>query len=420
MGAGVDGGQVTDGKNQRLMPFGVNLPAKSSLNYHTGGWRTERPIYLTSGAPCNAACPARELPREWMRPIQDGITDENVFQAWSSILEVNPLPAVVGRVCYHPCQTACYRDRLDGEVGIASLEQFVGDYALERGWALPTPRHELDRRILVIGSGPLGLSAGYQLRRRGFHIEIREAQRVLGGMMRYGIPPNRLDHEVLAAEIAALEGMGIEMHTKAGVRRIDEEVPKYDAVIFAGGGGKCVAVVPEKVLWNQPAHTERRKTRTVTAAIGRGMLTARAVIQHFSQLDGWQDTIAQLGEERTGEAPGSGAGVVPFADLEPWYYPAVRSVARPIVRNKDLIGVVPDRIMPKLTEQEALIEARRCLSCGSCLRCDTCYGVCPENAIEKVWSADTDYRIDLDFCKGCGLCVEECPAGAMRMVPEAR
>ena len=78
-----------------------------------------------------------------------------------------------------------------------------------------------------------------------------------------------------------------------------------------------------------------------------------------------------------------------------------------------------DEVVGGLDESTALFEARRCLSCGSCFACDNCYGVCPDNAVLKLEPAGAyAYAFDLDFCKGCGLCLQECPCGAIEMVPE--
>ena len=108
--------------------------------------------------------------------------------------------------------------------------------------------------------------------------------------------------------------------------------------------------------------------------------------------------------------------LVTFEQLNPWYYTDAAATVRPqldAARRRSTF----DEVIGGLDEANALFEARRCLSCGNCFACDNCYGVCPDNAVLKVDEGD-GYAFDLDFCKGCGICVEECPCGAIEMVPE--
>src|SRR5690242_4420097 len=116
-------------------------------------------------------------------------------------MEDNPFPAIMGRVCYHPCETACNRAQLDSAVGINSVERFLGDEAIRRGWALDPPAQPTGKRVLVIGSGPSGLSAAYHLARLGHAVTIAEAAERAGGMLRYGIPRYRLPRDVIDAEV---------------------------------------------------------------------------------------------------------------------------------------------------------------------------------------------------------------------------
>lgn len=214
---------------------GLSTGPATSLAYHTGTWRTERPVYVELAPPCSLACPAGEDIRGWLGPTQEG--EAGVEKAWRRIVAANPLPAVMGRICYHPCQSACNRGEVDEEVGINAVERFLGDTAIERGWGLPTPASATGRRVLVVGSGPAGLSAAYHLRQRGHGVVIREAAAEPGGMMRYGIPAYRLPRDVLAAEIRRIEATGVSI--ECGVRVADLEAAQadFDAVVLTVGAG---------------------------------------------------------------------------------------------------------------------------------------------------------------------------------------
>ncbi len=188
-------------------PFAITLDVGSSLANHTGSWRDERPVYVDRLPPCNDGCPAGENCQRWLYHAEGG----DYEQAWRQIMQDNPLPAVCGRVCYHPCETACNRGQLDEAVGIHSVERFLGDEAIKRGWTVPRPAQRSGKRVLVVGAGPSGLSAAYHLTLLGHDVTIHDAGPQPGGMMRYGIPKYRLPREVLDAEIGRLLDMGVQL-----------------------------------------------------------------------------------------------------------------------------------------------------------------------------------------------------------------
>ena len=212
-------------------PFAITLDVKSSLANHTGAWRTERPVYVDRWPPCNENCPAGENVQAWLYAAEDGSYET----AWRRLVADNPFPAIMGRVCYHPCETACNRAQLDRAVGINSVERFLGDEAIRHGWQLPEPAADTGKRVLVVGAGPSGLSAAYQLRRLGHAVEIRDAAAQPGGMMRYGIPTFRLPRDVLDIEIARLLTLGIELRLNTQVADLRAELAEFDAVFLAVG-----------------------------------------------------------------------------------------------------------------------------------------------------------------------------------------
>jgi 2-oxoacid:acceptor oxidoreductase delta subunit (pyruvate/2-ketoisovalerate family) len=214
-------------------PFAITLDPASSLADKTGSWRTERPEYIRQLAPCSHGCPAGEDVQQWLFHAEEG----DYEGAWRRIMEDNPLPAVMGRVCYHPCETACNRAQLDEAVGINSVERFLGDEAIKQGWSVDVAAPPSGKRVLVVGAGPSGLSAAYHLTLLGHSVTIRDAGPLAGGMMRFGIPKYRLPRDVLDAEIQRIVDMGVELELNSKVDNVLEAMREggFDAVFLAIG-----------------------------------------------------------------------------------------------------------------------------------------------------------------------------------------
>jgi NADPH-dependent glutamate synthase beta subunit-like oxidoreductase len=537
-------------------PFAITLDVGSSLANKTGSWRTERPHYVNRLPPCSHACPAGEDVQRWLYDAEEGAYE----QAWRAIMADNPFPAIMGRVCYHPCETACNRGQLDEAVGINSVERFLGDEAIKQGWSVGADAEPSGKRVLVVGAGPSGLSAAYHLARLGHHVVIHDAGPRPGGMMRFGIPRYRLPREVLDAEIERILSLGVELHLDSKVERLMEAMRegRFDAVFLAvgahlgkrayvpageaarildavsvlrsmegeekpllgrrvavyGGGNTAIDVArTAKRLGATEAVVVYRRTRDrmpahdfeVEEALEEGVLMkwlstvkraepGRLVLERmeldesgFPQPTGEveeleadslvlalgqeadlallddvpglavADGVVQVGPDLMTGCPGvfAGGDMVPaertvtvgighgklaarhidawlrgarhepppqpelatFDRLNPWYYADAPKTVRPaldIARRQSTF----DEVVGGLDESNALFEARRCLSCGTCFACDNCYGVCPDNAVLKVGTGPYDYEIDLDYCKGCGICAAECPCGAIEMEPE--
>jgi hypothetical protein len=144
-------------------PFAITLDPGSSLANKTGSWRTERPVYVDRLPPCNGECPAGEDIQGWLYHAESG----NYEAAWRHLTRDNPFPAIMGRVCYHTCEGVCNRARLDAPVGINSVERFLGDEALKNRWRFAWPEVETGQHVLIVGAGPSGMSAAYNLRQFG-------------------------------------------------------------------------------------------------------------------------------------------------------------------------------------------------------------------------------------------------------------
>jgi NADPH-dependent glutamate synthase beta subunit-like oxidoreductase len=209
------------------------LPDLLHGHSRSGPVRQSRPVYVDLLPPCNAGCPAGENIQAWLAHAKAGRHEE----AWRTLVADNPLAAIHGRVCYHPCESVCNRAEIDSAVSIHSIERFIGDLALKRGWQFDPPPESTGKRVLVIGSGPSGLSAAYHLARRGHEVEIRDAGAEPGGMMRYGIPAYRLPRDVLAGELARIAAMGIRMICDHRVEDLAAERDEggFDAVFVAVG-----------------------------------------------------------------------------------------------------------------------------------------------------------------------------------------
>lgn len=538
-------------------PFAITLDPGSSLANRTGSWRTFRPVYVDRLPPCNAACPAGENIQGWLFEAEAG----HYEAAWRKLVEHNPLPAIMGRVCYHPCEGACNRGKLDESVGINAVERFLGDEANRRGWLFSPPlAASSGKRVLIVGSGPAGLSCAYHLTRLGHAATIFEAAPLPGGMMRYGIPKYRLPRKVLDDELARLSAYGIEIVTGHKIEDLERTmreggfdacflglgahlakrayIPAGDAarildalsvlhgveegttpllgrrvVVYGGGntaldvartakrlGAEESIIVYRRTREKMPAHAfeveeaaqegvafkwlatikaadegevmiekmrldengfpqptgeyERLPADAVVLALGQesdlslvaGMaeieidngqlrvddnkMTGRAGIFAGGDVIGGEKTVtAAIGHGKraaraidawlkgTIYAPPKKPEIAPFERLNPWYYSDAPKTVRPVL---DLIRRQStfDEVVGGLSEDNALYEARRCLSCGNCFECDNCYGVCPDNAVIK-FGPGKRFAFNYDYCKGCGLCAAECPCGAIVMVPEA-
>ena len=538
-------------------PFAITLDPGSSLANKTGSWRTERPIYVDRLPPCNVQCPAGEDIQGWLFHAESG----DYQAAWRHLVRDNPFPAIMGRVCYHSCEGACNRGKIDAAVGINSVERFLGDEALQQGWRFDAPTQESGKQVLVVGAGPSGMSAAYHLRRLGHAVTVMEAGPLPGGMMRFGIPKYRLPREVLDAEMQRIVDMGVTLKLNAKVFDLAQTMRDggYDAAFLAVGAHiakrayipakdssrilDAVAVLRSMEGEEQPmlgrrvvvygggntaidvARTARRLGATEAIIVYRR--TRERMPAHDFEVEEalqegvmvkWLSTIKQAGDggaltiekmtlddhgnpQPTGEfetleadslvlalgqdvdlslldgVPGlqmrdgvvqvdpatmmtghpglfAGGDMVPaernvtvavghgkkaarhiaawlrgtrvepvpkhapatFDRLNPWYYSDAPKTLRPqldLARRSSSF----DEVQGGLSADNALFEARRCLSCGNCFECDNCYGVCPDNAVIKLGPGKR-FEFNYDYCKGCGICAAECPCGAIDMVPE--
>ena len=208
------------------------------------------PTYIQSTPPCQGSCPSGEDIRGYLNIVRGiekppaGVPWQEY--AWRRLTEANPLPSVMGRVCPAPCESGCNRNEVEDFVGINSVEHFLGEYAIANGLQFPKPEKPSGKTVAVIGGGPAGLSAAYQLARQGHAVTIFDERAELGGMMRYGIPGFRTPRTVLDAEIQRILDLGVQarMNTRIGTDITLEQIKAEFDAVFLGLGAQSGRPLP--------------------------------------------------------------------------------------------------------------------------------------------------------------------------------
>ncbi|MEZ7526060.1 NAD(P)-binding protein [Cloacibacterium normanense] len=524
----------------------------------TGSIRKSIPEYVDFFPPCNNACPAGENIQAWLSLAQEG----KIEDAWRKLTEQNPMAAIHGRVCYHPCENSCNRKDLDSSVSIHAIERFLGDEALKNNWQFYPPKTLTGKKIMIVGAGPSGLSAAYHLRKLGHEVTIFEAGPVAGGMMNFGIPAYRMPRNILQAEIKRIENFGVKIVLNYKVQDIlkEKENGGFDAVFVAigahlakkvnipaqeaskildavsflkeadensdnkpllgrrvaiyGGGNTAMdaartakrlgadeaMIIYRRDREHMPAHEfeadealsegvkihwlstiKNMETSSITVekmqvvngkAVPTGeyeTLEADSLIlalgqeadtdflKHIEGITFKEDgTTVEVNASMMTGYPGIFAGgdmvpsertvtiatghgkkaarnidawlrnttyekpsnnpLVTIEKLQIWFKTDAEKKAQQHLEIEKAVETF-DEIVAGYTTEEAVYEAQRCLSCGNCFECDSCYGACPEGAISKNGRGE-GYTINYDLCTGCGVCAEQCPCHALDMVLE--
>lgn len=204
-------------------------------------WTHKCPTYVHRTPPCQGSCPSGHDIRGWLdivrgieKPTAGMTMQEYAFRRNTN---ANPFPAIMGRVCPAPCEDGCNRNQVDEQVGINSVEQYIGDQALANGYKFEAGK-DTGKKVAVIGGGPAGLAAAYQLRRKGHAVTVFEQKEQLGGMMRYGIPGYRTPRDVLDGEINRIVEMGVTIKTGVKIGKditVEQLAKDFNAVLFAMG-----------------------------------------------------------------------------------------------------------------------------------------------------------------------------------------
>jgi 2-oxoacid:acceptor oxidoreductase gamma subunit (pyruvate/2-ketoisovalerate family) len=350
----------------------------------TGSWRTQTPKYVRNLAPCNAVCPAGNDVVGFLHAAAHGD-----YAGASAILgRTSPFAAVCGRLCDAPCEKSCNRREHDGAVHVRGVERFVADHtpvAATKAAACKDPK-----RIAIVGGGPAGLSAAYALARLGHRATVFESKRELGGRLRTDVPPEDLPHDVLDREIVGIVELGVA--TLRGLRLSTDEVADllrtFDAVVVATGHGEP----PTPSTWTLHDGQFKNGELPLPAFAAGGLLA-----------EGRSIAAAVGCGRRAAMRALAAAGVSVSVPKAPDPADAVRT--------EDILF----EHFPHVARAEGECdgeEAKRCLSCGKCTQCDSCLVYCPEGVIRR---RGNGYVVDLSNCKGCGVCVTECPRKAMEM-----
>jgi len=208
----------------------------STLINKTGSWKYMRPVYHNKTAPCSSHCPVGND----IQGVMGLLVQRDVEGAWERLVWENPFPSITGRVCHHPCEAACNRTPFDEPLNIHHVERFLGDYGLKNRKAVAPLAAASGKRVAVVGSGPAGLASAYHLARLGYAVVVYESLPEPGGVLRYGIPENRLPKDILGQEVQRVRDLGVEIrcNAKVGTDVAFHALEAYDAVFLATGVGK--------------------------------------------------------------------------------------------------------------------------------------------------------------------------------------
>lgn len=210
----------------------TSVTEETTMVFRTGGWRSSRPQYQDKIPPCTIACPAGENIGQSMVHVAAGRYDEAV----DILRRDNPLIAVTGRVCFHPCEGECNRTVMEGPVGIQAVERFLGDMGLEQPFRMDAA--DTGKRVAAVGSGPAGISFAYQALRAGMKAVVFEREDVPGGILATGIPEYRLPKHILFDEIRLLEDAGLDLRLGTEVGKdvsLDDILKGFDGVFIGAG-----------------------------------------------------------------------------------------------------------------------------------------------------------------------------------------
>jgi Pyruvate/2-oxoacid:ferredoxin oxidoreductase delta subunit len=368
----------------------------------TGDWRYVTPLVADKIAPCSQNCPAGiPIPRHL------GVMNRGDIEgALALLLAHNPLPGLTGRLCYHPCQTKCVRKKIDRTIPIQKMERFLGDLntdvAIEKS-------DETGPRVTVIGSGPLGLSCAFFLGCRGYRVVVLDPSNQAGGAL-VGLSPEKIEPQVLSHEINRLIRLAdIRLETGAVIdfAKLGERSEEADFVILDPTGLPEDFCAPAGAVACNPFDAETVTRGVVSVQLPKNLAPFKApMIAHYIAAGRLlarkvSDGLHQGGREES--SPDLPMQAVNVENIKIERFQASGSPTETETRQDE-----------KQDRERAMQEAERCLSCGTCNLCLQCVSFCPDSSIRPDGEKET-VAVDLDHCKGCGICAYECPRGVITM-----
>lgn len=420
----------------------------------TGTWRFEKPVFVEQIAPCSEACPVGED-----IPSIMAMNDTGAFEdAYHRMLFENPFPGICGRICFHPCEKVCNRGRFDQAVSIKDLEYFIVIRARESKWKIEKPKTRQERQAAVIGAGPAGLACAYFLARLGFMVSVfEENSRMEISNLAQREP--QLDMMLLEWEIEQVLSLDIELRLNVPFERglLNDLETEFDAIYISAeaerfgqslldkpvhglqtnrvsvsaGAKRTYNIMVSRILESDtrlicPSPAEETVSegseakasglsKTVVRSIASGKLAAMAldISFHDASLDSVQlfvtgglgaMSMMSYQHKRNSESVYQTCQVVRYSDLN-------------LAHFKKSPRIKPSPSKGVFSRGQAIQSARRCFNCGICTFCQKCFNYCPDLSV--VMDAESQYReIDYDHCKGCGICSEECPRGAIAWIKE--
>lgn len=368
----------------------------------TGDWRYVTPLVADKLAPCSQNCPAGiPIPRH-LGAMNRG----DIEGGLAMLLACNPLPGLTGRLCYHPCQTKCVRRKIDRTISIQRVERFLGDLDVD---VTIEKSEKTDKQVVIIGSGPLGLSCAFFLGCRGYRVVVLDPSNRAGGALG-ALSSEKIEPQVLSHEIDRLIRLAdIRLQTGALIdfTKLGERSAKADLVILDPTGLPEDFSAPAGMVACNPFDAGTVSGSVVSVQLPQNLTPFKApMIAHYI-------AAGRLLARKASAALHPADLVQPAPDLLP--------------QTVDVESIKIDRFgasaVPVEAEakqdgawdrERALQEAERCLSCGTCNLCLQCVSYCPDASIRPDGEKGT-VAVDLDHCKGCGICAYECPRGVITM-----
>ena len=394
----------------------------------TGSWRFERPVFEERLAPCSEACPLGEHIPAIMALHREGSFEE----AYQKISLENPFPEICGQICFHPCERVCNRGRFDEPVSIRDLETFVSLEARDKNLSGFLLKEKTGSRLAVVGSGAAGLSCAYFLALLGHDVTLLEkASRI--GMVEQAGPGSGLALDEVQWEVNRVLGLLSSLRLDASEKELarEELARNYRAVYLSPREGTeahkkgSVPVIQASGPWildeggsspldTAPESKTKDLSRSMVRQFGAGK---RAAILLDMSLRGIHETSQSLAVERLGSLSFETYCFMPQGKNIRPLGGAVRFDDLNMATFKKTPRIKPGPPDQRFAPREAIASAKRCFHCGICTFCYQCYDYCPDVSI-RMDRGRKHREIDYDHCKGCGICAQECPRGAIGWAKE--